>query len=134
MFPETDRSNMHKYDLRMAVVSVAVSVLLVFAVIMLITQKKRLAKKPSTSKKEKTLLVVRLVILLPTLCVSAALPYILGALAGFDGFGYDAFWIWGLRSGIIMCLLIDALIVCLIVTSISRFLRYKGIKDRGRSL
>ena len=126
MFPEIERSDMHKYDLRMSAVSAAVSALLLFAIIMLITQKKRLAKKTSTSEREKTILIVRLIILLSTLCVSAALPYILGAMKGYEGFGYDAFRIWGLRSGIIMCLLIDALIVCLIVTSISRYIQQKN--------
>ena len=122
-FPEIGRSLFGRCDLYASVISIVLSGLLIASVIMLLTQKKRLAKKNVTRAKEKTRLIVRLAVLLPLLCLAAALPCILGAAAGYSDFGYAAFRVWGLQSVTAACLLLDAWIVCLILTSILRFRR-----------
>ncbi len=122
-FPAIARSDMHKYDLYFTAASVVTAVLLLAAVIMCITQRKRLAGKHSTRRREKTVLILRLTILLPLLGISAALPGLLGAAAGYSGFGYAAFAVWGLQSGLILCLLLDAVFICLIAASILRYVR-----------
>ena len=100
-------------------------VLFLLTVILCITQMLRLAKKNTARKREKAILCIRLAVLLPLLCLSLALPLILGAAAGYPGFGYAAFRVWGLDSGLIMCLLLDTWIVCMIAAGILRYLRLR---------
>lgn len=126
LFPDIERSEMFKCDILASVLSFVVAGILLFAIIMLFTQKKRLARKASIPKKEKTLLIIRLILLIPMLCLSIVLPYIFGAIMGYPGLGYYAVWEWGGQSAIVLCLILDLLIISLLITSIARYIRRKN--------
>lgn len=112
-------------DIIASVISIAVSLIILFVLIMLLTQKKRLMKKTSSPKKEKALLCARLVLLIPLLSLSVSLPYILGAVMGYPGFGYQKVWAWGGQSAVVMGLILDVLFILLIITSIKQYILKK---------
>ncbi|MBO4243345.1 MAG: beta-lactamase family protein [Clostridiales bacterium] len=127
-FPNLEHSDMFKYDILATVLScVAVSIFL-FAVVMLFTQKKRLAGKTYTPEREKRLFIIRLILLIPMMCLSIVLPYIFGAIAGYPGLGYYAVWALGGQSAIILCLILDMLTLSLIATSAARYIRRKNAR------
>ncbi|HBB72072.1 MAG TPA: hypothetical protein DCZ71_05640 [Ruminococcus sp.] len=117
---------MFKCDILATVLSCIAAAIFLFAIIMIFTQKKRLARKTHTPEKEKRLLIIRLILLIPMLCLSIVLPYIFGAIMGYPGLGYYAVWAWGDQSAIILCLILDMLAVSLIVTNAARYIRRKN--------
>ena len=122
------RCDMFIIDIIASVLSLITAGSILFTFIMFLTQKKRLAAKTSSPQKEKKLLIIRLALLIPLLCLSVMLPYILGAIMGYPGFGYQKVWIWGGQSAIVWCLILDLLIVSLLATSIARYIRRKNNK------
>ncbi len=125
LFPDIERSEMFKCDILASVLSCVVAAIFLFVIIMFFTQKKRIARKVNIPKKEKTLLIIRLILLIPMLCLSIVLPYIFGAIMGYPGLGYYAVWAWGGQSAIVLCLILDVLILFLLITSIARYIRRK---------
>ena len=121
-YTEIVKCDMLIIDIIASVISIAVSLIILFVLIMLLTQKKRLMKKTSSPKKEKALLCARLVLLIPLLFLSVSLPYILGAVMGYPGFGYQKVWAWGGQSAVVMGLMLDVLLILLIITSIKRYI------------
>lgn len=95
--------------------------LLIIALISLLTQGRRLIKKGSTVRRERIRLIVRLIFLLPLLGLAIALPYLLGMLLGYQGFGYTMIWYWGAHSFIVTTGVLIALFLLLILISIKRF-------------
>lgn len=126
LFPDIERSEMFKCDILATVLSCIAAAIFLFAIIMLFTQKKRLARKTHTPEKGKRLLIIRLILLIPMLCLSIVLPYIFGAIMGYPVSGYYAVWAWGDQSAIILCLILDMLAVSLIVTNAARYIRRKN--------
>ena len=95
--------------------------LLAIALISLMTQSRRLIKKGSTVRRERRRLIVRLIFLLPLLGFAIALPYLLGNLLGYKGFGYTMIWYWGAQSFIVTTSVLIALFLVLILISFKRF-------------
>lgn len=120
------RCDMFIIDIIASALSLIIAGIILFTVIMLMTQKKRLAAKTNTIKKERLLLYARIIPLFIFLCISIMLPYVLGAALGYAGFGYQQVWTWGGQSAIVMCLLLDVLIIFLLITSIARYIRRKN--------
>ena len=97
--------------------------LLILALILLITQNRRLVKKGSTLRRERIRLVFRMIFLLPLLALAVSLPYLLGMLLGYKGFGYRMIWYWGAQSFIISACIMIAWVLVMIIGSIRRFFR-----------
>ena len=119
------RCDMFIIDIIASILSLIIVGIILFIVIMFLTQKQRLAAKKSTIKKESFLLYARIIALLIFLCISIMIPYVLGAAFGYPGFGYQQVWTWGGQSAIVLCLILDLLIIFLIITSIARYIRRK---------
>jgi len=121
MYTDIVRCDMLIIDTIASVLSAAALALSLLALIMMLRQKKRLTKRTGSLRKEKALLGVRLAVLIPLLCLSSALPYILGVLMGYPGFGYQKVWIWGGQSAVIMGLMLDILFLILIAAAVRRY-------------
>lgn len=113
-FPVIERSFMHTCDVYASLITVVGFVLLGFAFVMFFVRNRRISK---------TRLIIRLALLVPLLGFFIVLPYLMGLSAGYSGFGYRAFIVWGLRSEFIMCVELVVLVGLLIVFSFVRYLR-----------
>lgn len=120
-FPEIRYSTMKSYDRMATYMASASAVLLIISLVMLVTQKRRLARRKSSSTSENTFFIVRMIILLPLLGGTLYLPRQFGKMAGYSGMGYTRLWYWGAHSAVIACLILDAALVCMILSVCSRY-------------
>ena len=96
--------------------------LLILVLLRILTQNKRLVRKSSTLRRERTRLVIRLMILLPLLVLAVSLPYLLGNLMGYSGFGYVMIWYWGAHSFLASTGIMIVWVLLMILGSIKRFI------------
>lgn len=107
------------------VIGLAVTLLIL---LLMFTKKKRLAKKPTDFAKEKKKLFIRCCVLMPLLLLTALLPKIVTSIAGYGFASYKMIGVWLPYSFLIAFAVLSAMILMMLISSITRYFIVKGKK------
>jgi len=114
-------------------VSTCITVIGLIAILLILvlifTQKKRLAKKSRTLAKEKRKLCIHCCLLIPLLILTPLLPKLVLWAAGYGFASYRMIGVWFPYSFLIAFAVLSVMILMMIISSITRYIRQKSISN-----
>lgn len=97
--------------------------------VLIFTQKKRLAKKPRALAKEKRKLCIRCCVLIPLFVLIPLLPKLALYAAGYGMASYRMISLWLPYSFLIAVAVLSIMFLMMIISSITRYIRQKSISN-----
>lgn len=108
------------------ITAIGMAVILLILVLMF-TQKKCLSKKQTALAKEKKKFCIRCFVLIPLLILIPLLPKIVAGIAGYGFASYRMIGVWFPYSFLIAVAVLSAVILLMIISSITRYIAVKRI-------
>ena len=101
---------------------------IIIVLLLMFTQKKRLAKKQTDLSKEGRKLVIRFCVLIPMFVLMLLLPKLIVWAAGYGFASYKMIGVWFPYSFLIAFFTLSAMILMMIISSAARYFTVKSIK------